>query len=514
MNQLLATTADPMAKRKKARKVAMISVSAAALGAMIGSTGMGPYSGNPVLGAAIGAGALFLLATVFVTLADWRHGLVLLLAIVLGEDSIRKAIPNAPNWVNLGKDFVVAAAYLSFLFRGRAKNPYRLPREARMLVIAPLMVWAAFVIFEAFNPGVQHVLIGISGIRTWLLYMPLFVLAAYFVQDLEKPERMFNLLVMLAIPFLALTLLQNTFGESLPSFLHDKELTKYRTLESGESIRYNESVFATSTAYSLVCVFHLCLVVGLLKIKQTPRMVVMIWIAGYCAVAGAYLSGIRTGLSFIGIAIIALSPLMLLRKRRRPDGSYEKRHGLLIGAVVGILVGACLVVSMKETRAKAFWSGLDPSVVNTRMAYAVEVTQWFDTGPIGAGTGTAGKSGQVLALVGEEGSSNTEVEWGTALIKFCFGDVGMVLGAIVLVWLMLGLLKLAIEHRHGRYMPLRYALWVYVCAQLSWFLFKAYPVLENGTMTLMCWTSVGFILGLHEIDRREFAGVSNALLDR
>lgn len=506
MNPVMTIPADPQTRRRKVRKAAAVTLCAAGLGAMLGSSGVGPYAANPALSAAVGAGALFLLATVFVTLADWRHGLVLLLAIVLAEDTLRKAIPDAPNWVNLGKDFVVAAAYLSFLFRGRKTGP-ELPREARTLVIGPLVIWAGFVVLQAFNPGVTHILIGVSGIRTWLLYMPLLVLAARFVQELPRPERLFGLLALLAIPFFGLALLQNALGEQLPAFLHDSQLTNYRTLESGESIRYNESVFATPTAYALVCVFHLCLVVGLLKMRQTPRMVMMLWVCGYCAVAGAYLSGIRTGLMFAICAVIALTPLLVLRKRRLPDGRFEKRHGLLAGTVVGLLIGAALVASMKEARLKVFWSSFDPSVVGTRMNYAVEVTQWFNTGFFGAGTGTAGKSGQVLALVGEEGGGNTQVEWGTALVKFCYGDFGLLFGSVILGWLLLGLLKLSWAYRNGRNMPLRYALWVYVCAQMGWFLFKAYPVLENGTMTLMCWTSVGFILGLHEVDRREVEGV-------
>ncbi len=503
MNQLLATV-DAQTRRKKTRNAAALALCAAAFGALIGSAGVGPFSNNPALSAAVGAGALFLLATVFVTLGDWRYGLALLLVIVLGEDSLRKAIPNAPNWINLGKDFVVAAAYLSFMFTRRKLPPgIGLPRDARKLIIAPLAIWAVFVIGEAVLA--PHILVGISGIRTWLLYMPLLVLAAYFVQELEQPERMFNLLVLLAIPFLALALLQNTFGEALPSFLSDHELLQYRTLEGGESLRYNESIFATPTAYALVCVFHMCLVVGLLKMKQTPRMVLLLWVCGYCTVAGAYLSGIRTGLMFIGIAVASLTPLLLLRKRVRADGSHEKRHGLLIGTCVGLLIGAALVVSMKDTRAKAFWSSLDIGIVNSRMNDAVVGTSWFETGLFGKGTGTGGKSSQILTLVGEPGAGEINVEWGAALVKYSFGMVGVVLGALVLGWLLLGLLKLATNYRQGRYMPLRYALWVYVCAQMGWFLFKAYPVLENGTMTLMCWTSVGFVLGLHEIDRRELA---------
>jgi hypothetical protein len=40
---------------------------------------------------------------------------------------------------------------------------------------------------------------------------------------------------------------------------------------------------------------------------------------------------------------------------------------------------------------------------------------------------------------------------------------------------------------------------------MGWFLFKAYPVMENGTMVAMFWTSAGLIIGLGRLDEREAA---------
>src|SRR5204863_7433080 len=137
-----------------------ITLTAAGFGALIGSGGLGPFPSNPLLNAAIGAGAVFLLATVFISLLDWRQGMMLLLVIVLAEDTLRKSLPDAPYWINLGKDFVVAACYLSFLFRRHSDNPQvRLPQRAKGLIIMPLAIWAGFVILECFNPGVTHMLI-------------------------------------------------------------------------------------------------------------------------------------------------------------------------------------------------------------------------------------------------------------------------------------------------------------------------------------------------------------------
>ncbi|MCC6464220.1 MAG: hypothetical protein IT463_02640, partial [Planctomycetes bacterium] len=72
-------------------------------------------------------------------------------------------------------------------------------------------------------------------------------------------------------------------------------------------------------------------------------------------------------------------------------------------------------------------------------------------------------------------------------------------------WLLAGLFALVTENRRARFMPLRYAILVYVGAQLAWYYFKAFPVLENPTMALLFWGCIGAILGLARRDRMSLA---------
>src|SRR5690606_34908163 len=162
------------------------------------------------------------------------------------------------------------------------------------------------VVAQAFNPRVPHWLVGISGIRTWLVFVPLIVLLANTFRTSESAERVLRWIAYLAMPLFAVALLQNLFYDDLPAFLADSAFAKFRSLESGEFVRYNESIFASPTLYALACVYQLCLVVGLLKVHRPPGQRVLLWISGYCAVMGAHLSGVRTGLLFAGVAVLAM----------------------------------------------------------------------------------------------------------------------------------------------------------------------------------------------------------------
>jgi hypothetical protein len=495
------TTAEPRGG-VDLRAGVLLCVALAFFGGVSGA--LATAGGDPHLAAQY-AGVGFLLGAILVALRDWRTGLALLLVVVLAEDSLRKGLPGTPYAVSLGKDLLVAACYLSFLFRPADRIGVRRgSRGERVLVYLPLLVWSVFVVMQAFNPHLPHILVGISGIRTWILFVPLMGLLAHTFRSSDDADMVLRWIAYLAIPFAAVALLQNMYFDSLPAFLANSAFAKFRSLESGDHVRYIESVFASPTLYSLVCVFQLCLVVGLLKIPRPRRQTLLLWLAGYASVAGAHLSGVRTGLLFCAAAVLALLPLILIR-HERVHGGRARRPGLILGGMAGLMIGAVLIGSMQPARAEAFWSGLEISIVGERMEESLAHVRVEQTPPLGFGTGAAGKSGQIMTLLGGEAMGFEEVEWGNLLVRYCFGPVGMWFGLFLLLWMLAGLFRIAWRNRMARFAPVRFALWVYLCAQMGWFLFKAYPVMENGTMLLMFWSAAGLIIGLGRLDEREQA---------
>lgn len=481
------------------RRAAAFSVAAAGVGTLLGAV---MRSNDPLLGSMLGAGAGFLIGGIIGAFTDWRIGLALLVVVLLGEDSLRKAVPNSPYYVSLAKDFLIVACYLSYAFRPSTRTPLRKADNLEKWgVYAPIALWMAFVVLQAANPGVP-IIVGISGIRTWLLYFPMMVLMSNFFRNRESADKFLLFLAYLAIPIFIVTMLQNSFYDSMPSFLRETAFRKVRTLESGGEVRYNESIFATPTLLALVCVFQLCLSIGLLKMSRPRRQRILLWIAGYCAIMSAHLSGIRTGLLFCAVAVLTCLPLILYRFEREPGQQLRRRPGLITGGLIGLLCGAILVGFMEGERAEAFWTSIQPSLVEQRMDTAIAVTDDFGGGVLGNGTGSAGKSGRVMNLLGKESPSNESVEWGTALVRYSFGVIGMWLGAILGLCALFALLRVATKNREAPFACVRYTLWIYVGAHLSWFLFKAYPVLENGTMGVLYWSSAGLIIGLRRLDEQ------------
>lgn len=476
-----------------------------ALAAIAAGFGAGINRQNPATGAILGAAGAVLVSSAVIALLDWRRGLFLLLLLALAEDSVRKALPGMPAWVPVMKDLVAAGAYLSYFFGPRAGRLPLAP-DVKVKVVVPVALWLGFVVLQMLNPRVPHWLVAVSGLRTWSVYVPLALLVYASIRDGEVTALWLRRITYLALPFLALCLLQNEYRDLLPNFLTDRAFFGERWLESGEVLGYNESFFATPTLYALICLLQFCLVVGLIKLGQRPLHSMLLWVCGYCAVCGAYLSGIRTGLSLIICGVIAMFPLAFARfylEYRGPLLAPEvrRRGGLLAGGVLGLVIGAILVGTMGASRTTAFWTALSPEVVRERVDYAVSAPLAVNTGLLGRGTGTAGASGRVMSLVGKPSPGAEWVEWGGALVRYSFGDIGLVVGGLLMGWFFLGLMVLAFENYRMRYAPLRIALWVYLCGQMAWYLLKAFPILENGTMSLVFWASVGTLLGLSRLDR-------------
>lgn len=490
-------------RNPRLRRALAISAGVALIGTVIGAL---LWSGDPLLGSALGAGAGFLLGSIFAAFADWRIGLALLVVVLLGEDSLRKAVPNSPYWISLGKDLLIAACYLCYAFRPDLRRSLRPANSLEKWgVYVPILIWMSFVVLQAANPALPHLLVGISGIRTWLVYFPMMILMSNFFRHSDSADAFLRAMAYLAMPIFLLTMLQNSFYDDLPPFLRESAFRKIRTLESGGEVRYNESIFATPTLLALASVYQLCLVIGLLKIRRAGKQRILLWVSGYCAIMTAHLSGIRTGLSFCAIAVFTCMPLITYRFERRLGVPRNPRPGLILGGVIGLLAGAILVGFMTGNRAEAFWTSIQPEIVEQRMSVAIAVTDDFGGGLLGNGTGSAGKSSRVMNLFGQPATGNENVEWGTALVRYCFGEIGMWFGAFLGLWALFGLFRIATGQREARFAPIRYTLWIYIGAQLSWFLFKAYPVLENGTMGVLYWSSAGLILGLKRLDEKELA---------
>jgi len=119
-----------------------------------------------------------------IILANWRRGLTgLVLCLPFAGLATVWTYP-APPIVLLAKDlFIVVPTYLSFSFwfwRSNRKRKSLLPRSFSFVPLSSLVV---LLTLHLVNPSLANTAVGLIGLKVWLFYVPLCVLAYHFINS-------------------------------------------------------------------------------------------------------------------------------------------------------------------------------------------------------------------------------------------------------------------------------------------------------------------------------------------
>ena len=108
-----------------------------------------------------GLGVVVVLITIRI-LKNWRDGLYMFLIWLLFEDLIRKYMGNNMA-IYFGKDFLVAAVYISFLL-GMRRHTVKLFRPPFIFALN-LFIWIG--VAQVFNPNSPSFIYGLLGLKLY-----------------------------------------------------------------------------------------------------------------------------------------------------------------------------------------------------------------------------------------------------------------------------------------------------------------------------------------------------------
>ena len=140
--------------------------------------------------------ALVLAGPVFVAALNWRRGIYIALAYVIVEGVVINLLH--PSLVGLFiKDALVICAYAGF-----AASLF-LRREARRVpasVVRPFLFLVAVVVLGGLNPNGVPFLVTLIGVRTLLLYVPLYALGFHYARDADAVGRLVRFALITSLP--------------------------------------------------------------------------------------------------------------------------------------------------------------------------------------------------------------------------------------------------------------------------------------------------------------------------
>ncbi|MDT5062884.1 MAG: hypothetical protein QOH63_3343 [Acidobacteriota bacterium] len=138
---------------------------------------------------------------------NWELGIQSLLVVLIIEGAVRKwFLPSSSELVYFYKDFLMVVIVISYLMKGR-KSPLLIKHELKLFSVT-LVAFALYAVASISNPGLPHPLVGLLGVKAYLLYVPLAFLVPRMFTSKEKLVAFLKWYLIIALSVAALSAMQ------------------------------------------------------------------------------------------------------------------------------------------------------------------------------------------------------------------------------------------------------------------------------------------------------------------
>jgi hypothetical protein len=206
----LHATSKALIEGKHANKLMLVTLVAGLLGVgAIYAVTRGEYIPTITAPLIITVGAFL----IFTAWRDWEAGIQALLVVLIIEGAVRKwFLPSASEFVYFYKDFLMVVVVVSY-HRKKRKLPFLIKHELKLFSII-LVSFAIYLVASISNPSLPHPLVGLLGVKAYLLYFPLAFLVPRMFTSKEKLVAFLRWYLIIALSVAALSMMQ--FADSDP----------------------------------------------------------------------------------------------------------------------------------------------------------------------------------------------------------------------------------------------------------------------------------------------------------
>lgn len=214
-----------------------------------------------------------ILLILYLSAQNWRTSIKTILFLVVIEGALRKwVLPQASQFIYFLKDIVLIGAYLRYYIFSSTKNTFRLKGNSAAETIASMiLLLTGWCVLQVFNPSLGSPIIGIFGIRGYLLYIPLIWMLPNLFRSEEELYRFLRSYLLLVIPVALLAVAQFFSPPSSPLNVYTPDLKLgIATFGNGNSTNVRVTgTFSYIAGYSVYAIISFGLLVPLLAVQQS-----------------------------------------------------------------------------------------------------------------------------------------------------------------------------------------------------------------------------------------------------
>lgn len=430
---------------------------------------------------------LLVLVIVLGASQNWKLSIKTILVLVVVEGALRRWVfPQARDLIYFFKDFILIGSYIGF-----ASRPHLL------LDRFPLIKELTFVIailcgLQAFNPSLGSPVVGLIGIRAYLLYIPLIWVVPHLFASGEELRNFLRRYLIILIPVCILGILQYYAPP-------DSIINVYSPDGAAAGASVGEFVRITGTFSYLVghtsyLAFCFSLLVVLIAREQAFRWQLIYGLELILVTANSFMSGARLIIIYEGLFITLYLLLLVFTSSRNAFSSIKRLSVIIVITTIAIIVYFQPAIQAFSDRA----TGSD----STEQRIVDSITQAFDYSKIsleGYGTGATQSSvstlRSLLSLPAGAELPASEGETGRVVIEI--GLLGFILWYGLRIVILVSLYSTFSRLRNPFYKELCLAVFLFHLINITG------QLITNPTMLVYFWFLSGFIYLLPILEEKE-----------
>lgn len=431
---------------------------------------------------------IFALVIIFSAATNWKLSIKAILLLVVVEGALRRwFFPDAKDLIYFLKDFILIGSYLGFASRPRTLvDRYPFIKELTILV-------AIICCFQAFNPGLGSPIIGLLGIRAYLLYIPLiWVVPHLFDSELDLHDFLRNYLFLL-IPVCLLGIIQffSPIDSPLNVYVAGEEQLEIAT--AGEFVRITGtfSYLQGFKVYLAVC-FSLLMVL-------IPRERIFKWQVIYSLeltllAVTSFMTGARALLLYEILFVIGYIVCIGLT-------SSKTLSNFVVRFFLPLAIASVIATVYFQPAIQSFSDRVETSndsVSERIIDYFTQVFVYAEINADGYGTGAtqggANSLRRLLDLPSGEALPFYEEETGRVMLEI--GIVGFIVWYGLRIVLFISLVSVFLKLKHPLYKELALAIFLFQIINLP------RQLVTDPTMLVYFWFFSGFIYLLPTLENQ------------
>ena len=258
----------------------------------------------------------------YLSALKWRHSVKAVFLLLVLEGALRKwVLPQASEMIYFLKDVILMGAY--FNFYGLSSFKEKLPKQGKIVNLL-IFISISWCIFQVFNPSLGSPLVGIFGLRGYLIYLPLIWMIPYLFESEDELYKFLRSHLLLTIPVGIIGIVQ--FFSPASSWINayaNEEAVVKATFGVTTSVRIT-GTFSYISGYASYLLICFGLLVIMLSVKQSREWQLVSAIELLLVTVNSFMTGSRTTiftevLFLVGYFLIKglAKPISILRLMQR-----------------------------------------------------------------------------------------------------------------------------------------------------------------------------------------------------